>query len=361
MDYYMVEDSLQALLEQFVPLSAAQIKRLHQICIGVLLAGKTHLTAIARWLKQVTQQDSRVQWLRRSLGTEYLSHERVYRPFVQQALAAYRAKTLHIVIDRTHLEHKTTDLLSISLSFRKRAIPLIWKFVPYGSTGYATQIELIEACRPLLPENCRILFHGDSEFSAVPLMQHLNYIGWDFIIGQRGPKHYRIGRSGTWQALNSLPVSKTRACYLEDIELTKTYAFGPLNLFAFYQPHYAQRTRKRDVAYCVTSLPITPALRRLGHRRWGIECCFKDFKSSGWQLHLSDLNHPERREGLLTVLSLSYLWATCLGRWLCKTGKRKQVDAKTQRHLSLFRIGWDWLVHHYNMDLPCPTLLTLYQ
>jgi hypothetical protein len=206
-----------------------------------------------------------------------------------------------------------------------------------------------------------VVFHADGEFDSVRLMQYLYEQQWDFILGQSGKKHYRQHPDRPWQALNSLPVTKTQAVYLERIELTQTYGYGPLNLFAFYQPRFSNRRRKRDVTYCATSLPITPSLRRLGHRRGGIECCFKDFKSSGWQLHSSDLTHPLRREGLLTVLSLSYLWATCLGRWLCKSGQRQQVDAKAQRHLSFFRLGWDWLVHRYNMNLFCPTLLTLYQ
>jgi len=264
-------------------------------------------------------------------------------------------------MDRTHLEYQQSDLLMLSLNCRYRAIPLSWQFVPYGSTGYKTQIALIERVRAILPAHIPIIFHGDCEFGAVRLMQYLTYLNWDYILGQRSTKHYRQGHSGTWQALNTLPVTKSRPCYLRDIELTREYAYGSLNLFAFHQVKYHKRTRKREIVYCATSLPITPALRRIGRRRWGIECCFKDFKSSGWQLHLSQLSHPKRREGLLTVLSVTYLWSTCLGRWLCKTGKRKEVDEKSHRQLSLFRIGWDWLVHHYNMHLPCPTLLTLYQ
>jgi len=361
MDYYQVEESLQVLFERFIPLSECQRGRIHEICLGVMLAGKSQLTGIAKWLKQDTHQGSRVQWLRRTLQSPYLSHEYVYQPLIKQALHEYKPSEWHLVIDSTHLEHQKTDVLMISLNFRHRAIPLIWKFVPYGSTGYETQIDLIEACRGLLPDGSRVIFHGDSEFSAVRLMQYLTWIGWDYILGQRSAKHYRQGHTGQWQALNTLPVTKTRPCYVSNVEFTREYAYGPVNLFAFHQVKLYRRRIKREIVYCVTSLPISRPVRRIGHRRWGIECCFKDFKSSGWHLHLSHLSHPDRREGLFTVLSTAYLWATCLGRWLCKTGQRQLVDDKPQRQLSLFRIGWDWLVHTHNMNKPCPTLLTLYQ
>jgi|GEM_PF-1377832 len=360
MDYYQMEESLQVLFKQFMPLSEKQRDRIYEICRGVMLAGKSQLRGIARWLKQDTSQDSRVQWLRRTFQSPYLRHSYAYRPLIQQALRQYKPDYLHLIIDSTHLEHQQTDLLMLSLNFRHRAIPLIWKFVPYGSTGYETQIALIEACRPLLPDAVPVIFHGDSEFSAVRLMQYLTAIGWDYILGQRSAKHYHQGHTGTWSALNTLPVSKTQSCYLQDVEFTREYAYGPVNLFAFYQVKLYRRRVQREVVYCVTSLPITHSLRRIGHRRWGIECCFKDFKSSGWQLHLSHLSHPDRREGLLSVLSIAYLWATCIGRWLCKTSQRHLVDNKTPRQLSLFRIGWDWLVHQYNMNKHCPTLLTLY-
>jgi hypothetical protein len=115
-----------------------------------------------------------------------------------------------------------------------------------------------------------------------------------------------------------------------------------------------------EYRYCATSLPIAHTLRTLGRRRWGIECCFKDYKSAGWNLDLSQIDNFARRDSLLLVLSLAYLWATAVGRWLCKTGNRTVVDAHSSRQLSLFRIGWDWLVTQFRQQLPWPSISTLY-
>ena len=361
MNYYAMEETMQAVFEATIPLSKAQNTHLRQVCVGVLLAGSSQLTRIARWLNQQTQQDSRVQWLRRLLQAGFMTQEYVYYPFVKHVLTDYQAAPLHLVMDRTPLSDKQTDLLSLSLNFRKRAIPLVWRFMPQGRSDYGLQTHLIERCQALLPLQRPVVLHGDNEFGSVGLMQYLRHLGWDFCVGQSSKNYYRHWPRRNWQQLSTLPVTKRHGVYLSQIELTKDYAYGPLNLFAFYQPRYSNGRCKHDITYCATSLPITPTLRRLGHRRWGIECCFKDFKSSGWNVQASDLTHAQRREGLFTVLSLAYLWATCLGRWLCKTAQRRAVDNKAQRHLSLFRLGWDWLVHRYNMDLPCPTLLTLYQ
>lgn len=361
MDYYCVEETMQVIFERAIPLSKVQNTDLREVCIGVLLAGSSGLTSIARWLQQYTQQDSRVQWLRRLFQARFMRQEYVYYPFVKQVLSNSSIQALHLIIDRTPLPDPDTNLLSVNLAFRKRSIPLVWHFMPNGMSNFTLQQSLLERCKPLLPANVPVMVHGDNEFGSVRMMQYLRYSNWDFCLGQSRKNYYRLSTDTAWQPLSSLPVTPQHAVYLNHIELTKDFAYGPLNLFAFYQPHYHHRQRRREIAYCATSLPSTPAARRIGHRRWSIECCFKDFKSSGWQLQLSQLTHPQRREGLLTVLSLTYLWATCLGRWLCKTSHRHLIDTKTQRHLSLFRIGWDWLVHCYTLDLPCPTLLTLYQ
>lgn len=361
MDYYPVEESLQVLFERFVPLSSSQKRHLSEISLAVLLAGSTHLTSIARWLKHETQQDSRVQWLRRLLSSAYLCQELVYQPLLAQALQAYHAPVWHLVLDRSPWENEKTDLVLLSLNFRQRALPLIWDFIPYGSTNQAFQIAFIERALNFLQAKTALILHGDGEFSSVPLMQYLSLQGIDFILGQSGKKMYRHSKNASWESLNSLPVSKNRPIYLENIELTRDYAYGPLNLFAFYQTHHSKKRCKRTIGYYATSLPISPHLRVLGGRRWGIEACFQDYKSSGWRIQDSELSQPKRREALMTILSVAYLWMTCLGRWLCKTSSRCEVDAQSQRHLSLFRLGWDWLVHRYNTGLLCPTLLTLYQ
>lgn len=361
MNYYRVEKSLQVILQDHLPLSSSQIKRIHKICAAVLLAGHSHFPKIARWLKQPIQHPSRIQWLKRTLQASYLDPEWVYYPLIKQALVCYQPPCLHVVMDRTPLNPPHTDLLSLSLNYRKRAVPLTWQVIAHGSSQLDQQKSLIDRCLALLPAQRQVVFHGDNEFGSVALMRHLQRCQWQFILGQSAKNCFVPVGQDTWRTLATLPVTRTQAVYCSDIELTKRHRFGPLNLFAFYKPRPPKRRATHsDVAYCATSLPITPTLRRLGRRRWGIECCFKDFKSAGWQLDCSHLTLGSRATGLITVLSVLYLWMTCLGRWLCKTSQRFLVDQHAQRHLSLFRLGWDWIVSQFRNDLLCPALLTLY-
>lgn len=361
MDYYRVEKSLQVLFEQHIRLSQAQIKRIRQACMGVLLAGSSQLTWIARWLKGAAKQDSRVQWLRRLLTTPYLQHEYVYEPLIKQAIRAHNNQRIHLIMDRTALNSGGTDLLSVNMYFRKRAVPLVWQCMDHGMSGLERQSGLIDRVQRILPTSNEVIFHGDNEFGGIDLMKYVRRLGWDFMLGQSESHCYRQSPGQDWTTLKTLPVKRTRPVYLTDIELTKTHAYGGLNLLAFYKPRFKDNRKQREITYCATTLPVTPALKPTGRRRWGIEPSFKDLKSSGWNLQLGQIQQQKRLEGLVTLLHTAYLWATCVGRWLCKSGRRAEVDAKAHRHLSLFRLGWDWLVQKYRRGHTCPVLLRLYQ
>jgi hypothetical protein len=339
----------------------SQIERIRNLSMSVLLAGNVQLAKLARWLPQQTHQDSRIQWLRRLLDARYLDAEWSYQPLIRAVMAQMQGTPFHLIMDRSVLQATQFDLLSLNLYFRGRALPMVWDIIPHGSSNFTQQKSLIARSQVILPPCAPIVFHGDNEFGSIPLIHHLRQFKWDILTGQAAGTYYRRGANNPWQLLKTLPITRTQPIYCPAIELSKTHQYGPLNLFGFYQPRFAKQGRRRDIAYYVTTLPITPKLRPIGRHRWGVECFYKDYKSSGWQIQLSALTHLHRLNRLLSVLSIVYLWMTCMGRWLCKTSQRNLVDSKAKRHLSLFRLGWDWIVHQYRTDALCPALLTLYQ
>lgn len=361
MDYLPVEACLQEMFMRNMPLSSAQSGRIARLSVALLLAGEVHLSKVARFVKSESQQDSRARWIKRLLGAPFMSQELVYQPLLKAALEKFNDRYWHLVIDRTTLWDGHTDLATISLNYRKRAIPLVWSRVPFGGAKLGVYVDLLRRCVPLIPAHAAVVFHGDTEFGGHQMLRALRDVEWDFILAQRRSVHFRHQGANTSVALKSLPVTKSRACQLAHVDLFARDALGAINLLAFYAPHYTQcGTRKRDVTYLATSLPLTPTLRRLGRRRWGTEPFYRDYKSAGWHVTRSRLQKGSCQDGLLIILALAYLWAVCIGRWLCKTGQRHRVDAKPQRHLSLFRLGWDWLIHCLRCDLPCPAVLSLY-
>jgi Transposase DDE domain len=361
MDYLPIEMSLQALCGAYMPLSPAQTQRIAAVSMGLLLAGEVKMSKIACFVKGARQQDSRIRWIQRLLQAPFMSQERVYQPMLKAALATFQERYWHLVIDRTTLWRGEIDLATISLNYRKRAIPLVWTQVRFGGAPEATYVGLVQACWSLIPAEAQVVFHGDTEFSSASMIRLLRQLGWDFILEQKSSTHYWDRGASASLPLSSLPLKRRGSCQRINVDLFAAERLGAINIRAFYQSRYTQSgKRQRERCYQATSLPLSAASRRLGRRRWGTEPFYRDYKSSGWKITQSELRHPQRQEGLLIILALVYLWTVCLGRWLCKTGQRHLVDTQPHRHLSLCRLGWDWLIHQLRCDHLCPVMLRLY-
>ena len=50
-------------------------------------------------------------------------------------------------------------------------------------------------------------------------------------------------------------------------------------------------------------------------RRWGIEPMFSDFKSRGFGIQDTQIQHPDRLRRLILVMSLALYWAVSTGMW----------------------------------------------
>lgn len=357
MDYHRLEETLQGHFRGIMPLSEAQIRRITLLCRVIYVAGRLHLTFLARNLPIHSQQDSRVRWIRRLLGADFMRAELVYQPVVRQLLKAMKLPCWHLIIDRTALVENEVDLVTISLHYHKRAVPLIWQSVPYGGAPLATYTALVKVMAAWVPQGTDVIFHGDTEFGGADMIRTLRELGWDFILAQRKSVHFRRKGEQHTQPLASLSAGGQ----LANVDLFAKDLLGVINIVAFPQRRYTKTGRlKRVMCYLATSLPLTRPIRRLGRRRWGIEPFHKDYKSSGWRLDESQLQKPALREGLLIVLALCYSLSVCIGRWLCKTGQRAWIDSHPRRHLSLFRLGWDCIVHCVNCYYTIPFRLRLY-
>ena len=360
MNYDEFSEGLQQQLQPILPLSPSQVKRIVQLCRAINLTARLHLSFLARCLPMRTQQDSRIRWLRRLLCARFMTQALVYQPVLKTCLDRLNLKEWHLVIDRTSWIDHEVDLVTISLNYHKRAIPLIWQQVKHGGVPLAEYVKLVEQCVPLIPPDAHVIFHGDVEFGGAAMIRALRQIGWHFILAQRQHVHFWSKGSHTSQALNTLPVTPYHSVQLARTDLFATERIGAIQIVAFWKKEYDKDGKlRREICYLATSLPLTRNIRRLGARRWGIEPFHRDYKSSGWQLEQSRL-HKTLREGLLIGLALSYLLCVCLGRWLCKTGQRSLIDNHPKRHFSLFRLGWDFIVHYINCRLLIPFRLILY-
>jgi len=79
------------------------------------------------------------------------------------------------------------NILVVSIGFRRRSIPLVWKALEHrGKSNLADQQELLKQALALLPQRVRITVHGDSEFRGWELFSWLRQRHYDAMLGVQG-------------------------------------------------------------------------------------------------------------------------------------------------------------------------------
>jgi hypothetical protein len=360
MHYDVIEKGMQGFLKAAGVFTPSQLRRVVQASSALILAGDCPLREVARFVHRRGKQPARIQWVRRQLDAAFLQPEYGYEPVLRSLLAAFPAGEWHVLMDRTHIAGWQQDVVTVALSYRKRALPLVWCRIPPGRASTDCILHLLERSLDLIPPAVRVIFQGDCEFAHVAILRWVRDQGWDFIGAQTGQTHFYHPGEETSQALSDLNVRVGRTHHIAHALLGQSHRFGDVDVYVFRQPHHrVPSQRSREMQYLATSLPSARLVRMLGKRRWGIECLFQDWKSGGWDIEASCLEHPQRMDSLLTLLALVYLWLTLLGRWLCKIGQRHLIDNQPKRHLSLFHIGWDWLIYQWRAGHDIPSLSML--
>ena len=182
-----VYDSTRAALRQHLPnVIDSQMDSLGLAMVGVVQSMSSQLAKIARAMPLDTTARAKEQRLRRLLDNERLTQTDHYQPIVKQALHGLAHQRVQLLIDRVLISDQH-NILVVSVGFRRRSIPLVWKALAHrGSSNLTDQQGLIEAAVELLPAGVRISVHGDSEFRSQELFQWLRTQRYDAMLGVVG-------------------------------------------------------------------------------------------------------------------------------------------------------------------------------
>ena len=371
-----VYDSTRAALRQLLPtVIDSQLDSLGLAIVGVVQSMSSQVAKIARAMPLDTTAPAKEQRLRRLLDNARLTQTVHYQPIVKQALHGLTRQRVQLLIDRVLIRDQH-NILVVSVGFRRRSIPLVWKVLPHrGSSNLTDQQELIQAAVALLPPDVRISVHGDSEFRSQELFGWLRTHRYDAMLGVDGRLWVYEATAGTdagqpladW--VPALPPQTATGrkrthrtspvTYLADVSVVKALRNGPVNIIAWWERDHDGKVVLHAV---MTNLPATPRTKALGKRRMWIETVFRDWQSGGFHLDQTGIAERERLTRLLIVLALAYVWLVSIGRWVVKRGYRRLLDDGTARywHFSLFQLGVGWLERRHSYTLPLPVLLYLY-
>jgi hypothetical protein len=371
-----IYDSTRAALRQQLPnVIDSQLDSLGLAIVGVVQSMSSQLAKIARAMPLDTTARAKQQRLRRLLDNERLTQTDHYHPIVEQALHGLAHQRVQLLIDRVLISDQH-NILVVSVGFRRRSIPLVWKALSHrGSSNLTDQQGLIEAAVALLPADVRISVHGDSEFRSQELFSWLRTHGYDAMLGVDGrvwvydtvegtdagqPLANRVTalppqtQTGRKRKHRTSPVT-----YLADVYVLQHVRNGPVNIIAWWERDDDGKVVLHAV---MTNLPATSRTKALGKRRMWIETVFRDWQSGGFHLDETGIDDRERLARLLLVLALAYLWLVSLGRWVVKRSYRRRIDDGSARqwHFSLFQLGVGWMERLHSFTQPVPVLLYLY-
>lgn len=339
---------LQYLSKQLPNERITRVRNLALFMTGLLLSMNVHLAHIVKKWPIRSRQRSLVNRLRRFLNNERVDVRTYYEPVVQQLLRAFRDAPLRLIIDCTKIGFNYR-LLTISIAYRKRALPLAWR-VFEGGKGHITaaqQIALLRVvARRLHPQRrAPVWLLADSGFQSVDLIRWVRQQGWHCVVRLTGQPCIRRPRH-TWCRLADLGVKEGQTHSFGWCRLTKQHDYGWLYLIAHWQPG------EDEPWFLATTQPTTAAtIKRYKVRMWTEEM-YGDMKGHGFDLETTHLRDPDRISRLVLAVCWLFVWFLTLGAWVVKAGKRAQLDVKSRRDKSYFRLGWDWIEECLRLGLP---------
>lgn len=337
-------------LDKWLPKERITRKRnMAWLMFGLQQSGGIHLSKIVRTWSVAGKLPSLVNRLNRFLNNPKLEPQHWYRPLAIGLLRVFTNQELRLIIDVTKVgfNHR---LLSVSIAYKKRSLPLAWS-VHRGAKGHiavAEQIKLLRFIATVLPQVKRIYLLGDAGFESVGLMRWLSQQQWRFVIRQNGRTKVTF-QDQDWIKLSALSLEKGQTRIVGWVRVTQRHQAG----WYWLVLHWAKGEDKPW--YLLTNVSDSAAkLIRLYKLRMWTEQMYGDMKGHGFDLEATHLDDEQRIARLFLAVALTFVWLISLGSWLVKRGYRHLIDVKSRRDKSYFRLGWDWVERCSRLTEPVP-------
>jgi hypothetical protein len=321
------------------------------LMMGIWGARSVQTGRIAAHVPVVAKKMSIVRRLERFLDNGAVRVRRWYEPVVVGIIAAASVVgEIHLVLDTTKVSahHR---LLIVCVAYRRRVLPLAWTWVrtSRGHSSTRKQVALLSYVRGMIPADIQVSLVGDCEFGHTAVLEAMQEWEWDYALRQSGQVLVQLPNTQEWVRLDSL-VSKRGDCrFVGAVKLTAAHAI-PTHLMLCWDKRYPE-------PWLLATNLIRPLLIvRLYHRRAWIENMFGDLKDNGFDFERSALRHFLRLSRLTLAVCLLYVWFLAFGTQLVNAGLHTQVDRADRRHLSLFRIAWDFLQRALLLAIPFEVL-----
>lgn len=293
---------------------------------------------------------SRLKTLQRFLDSPRFCKEKIWWGIWMEIMAGYwlPQEPIVLAIDRT--SWRKYNLLVVSWIIQGRAIPINWQLLDkLGSSSLDDQQSVIYPITCLLPDYSFVLL-GDREFCSKHLATWLLEIGWGYCLRLKKSTYVRLKNDDlvTLQQLASHPGVQI---FLQGVNISTTAHKFPFNV-AIHYPKEHHGMPIEEGWFILTTLPnLTTAVQTYA-TRFQLEEMFRDYKSYGFNLELTQLN-GSRFDAWFLLLTLVYSILAFIGlsttephqKYLARTTESKRQYPRrsivTLGKTALFA-GFDW-------------------
>jgi len=322
--------------------------------IGLIQSHTIHLSAWTPFVRSRARlAQSVVRRFTRWLRNERIEVRSLWAPIIRKALAAWAGQTIYLALDTTVLWDQLCQI-RLSLIYRGRAIPLLWKTLEQKSSSVALEAyrELLDAAGNFLPKGVEVVLLADRGFADTRLMAYLTReLHWHYRI--RVKANFALHRPGHRPTkVRRLLPPKGKALFLPQVTITQK-RYGPVSVAL------GQGLHAREPWYIVSDQPTNPATFEEYGLRFDLEEHILDDKSGGFQLEASLLRSTEVLDRLEFVLAATTLFLVSQGVEVVAQGKRRWVDPHWFRGSSYLKIGWRWVLRALAHGEPLFQVLSL--
>lgn len=155
------------------------IRHLHTLAWMIVGLIKSKTISLPEWAPFVDSRakfaQSTVRRFSRWLNNERIQTYKLYGPIIQEVLSAWGSNTLYLALDTSMLWEQFCHI-RISVIYRGRAIPLVWKTIAHHSSTVALKDyqDLLDQAAKLLPIEANVIFLADRGFADTKLMEYLS-------------------------------------------------------------------------------------------------------------------------------------------------------------------------------------------
>lgn len=313
-------------------LSGNALKRVVQLAsmvYAIVVSKKSGINSIANKLQGSDKQvESRAKQAQRWLDSKWTDSQTHFAPYTMPLLKSLASSgELVLCIDGSEVAQNCICLM-VSAYYKKRAIPVAW-VVRQGKKGHFPEqmhVDLVNMAASLLPEDAKVVFLGDGEFSGEKLINTLRKHRWDYVLRTKLNRQVDCGHEIA--AIGEVVVKRG-----------EKYVFLPTALSHSNAILWHEGKFEKPIPL-LTNLDYAHQACIYYKKRFSIETMFSDIKSRGFNIHKAKMNQPERVAMLLIAVALAYLFIFLWGIAPLKNKYLGLIYRKDrQKDYSPFNIG----------------------